>query len=209
MLIYLLQGDEVPEFELPEPFNRETKCQESLIAIKKPNLESIKDTSFAISEEQPMAASHLPPSFKRRFSKQVSFHDEETVNQKSAESTPETPIKGFNLEKKDLSSVDGTPVKLISTPFSSTPAQSAKPPVRAFMTPDEDSVMSPTKLTPNKLTRRSSGKRSITFDTPVKNKTSPVKRVSTDDDLYDILSDDLFSSVSQLFNFITNDKLQD
>ncbi|KAJ0742476.1 putative CDT1 Geminin-binding domain, DNA replication factor Cdt1 [Helianthus annuus] len=190
------EGDDVPEGELPEPFNKSNKSSYTN-PVQKVNVNSVHDISSTVSEQQPVAASIMPPSFKRRFSKQILPENVELVNQestvlttetrvdhdavKSLKELPETPVKGF--------AIDGTPVKLVSTPFSDTPAQTARP-VRCFMTPDEEgSVMSPSKLT-----RRPSGKRSITFDTPVKNRTPPVKRVSTDDD-DDVLSDDLLASI--------------
>ncbi|KAJ0691854.1 putative CDT1 Geminin-binding domain, DNA replication factor Cdt1 [Helianthus annuus] len=193
------EGEEVPQEELPEPFNQSSRTYPN--AIQKP------DTTYPLHEHQPMAASHMPPSFKRRFSKQVPIENVETDKKESSvlieplvdhssnnvmspvkwsAKLPETPIKG---------SVS-TPSKLVSTPFTATPAQSARAPVRCLMTPDEESTMSPSKLT-----RRSSGRglRSITFDTPVKNKTAPAKRVSSvdndDDDLSDILSHDLLASI--------------
>ncbi|KAM0007116.1 putative CDT1 Geminin-binding domain, DNA replication factor Cdt1 [Helianthus debilis subsp. tardiflorus] len=178
-----LEGDDVPEGELPDPFNKSNKSSYTN-PVQKVNVDSVYDISSPVSEQQPVAASIMPPSFKRRFSKQIltteTRVDHDAV--KSFKELPETPVKGF--------AIDGTPVKLVSTPFSDTPAQTVRP-VRCFMTPDEEgSVMSPSKLT-----RRPSGKRSITFDTPVKNRTPPVKRVSTDDDDDDVLSDDLLASI--------------
>ncbi|KVH94274.1 CDT1 Geminin-binding domain-like protein, partial [Cynara cardunculus var. scolymus] len=231
------EGDEVPEEQLPEPFNQLSRVV-SLNPTENPNMVSVQGTTNAIAEPQPAVASHMSQSFKRRFSKRAPSPEIEATEQKSQELTPEiqvlpalkqvsdhsstkvacvsnlaspvkwsaklpeTPIKSSDLEKKeDLSfmgaaSIDGTPSKLISTPFSATPAQAARPPVRCFMSPDEDSIMSPTKLAPRKLTRRSSGRRSITFDTPVKNRTPHVERASSDDDLLDILPVDLLASVS-------------
>ncbi|KAI7735122.1 hypothetical protein M8C21_003163 [Ambrosia artemisiifolia] len=203
------QGDDVPEEKLPEPFNRSNRRYSNSNPIYKVNMESVQDITNLnpVFEQQPMAASLMPKSFKRRFSKQVLTENVEPVNQESSvlstgtqvdhevgsdcvsdvvsavklfEKLPKTPVKGF--------AIDGTPVKLVFTPYSALPAQSTQP-VRCFMTPnEEDSVKSPSKLT-----RRASSKRSITFDTPVKNRTSPVNRVSTDDD--DVLSDDLLASI--------------
>lgn len=188
------EGDEVPEEMLPEPFNQSTGVTSST-AMQKPNLDSVQDT---VSQQQPLAASHMPQSFKRRFSKQVSDDSSTKVACATIAPSPikpysklhETPIKIVS-KKRDLSSMDdGTPAKPISTPISATPAQAARRPTRGFMTPDEDSVMSPTKSTPNKLIRR--GRR--LFDTPVKNKAPPVENASSDDD---IISGDLFSSIKE------------
>ncbi|PWA43830.1 CDT1 Geminin-binding domain-like protein [Artemisia annua] len=205
------EGDEVPEDTLPEPFNQSSQVSLS-IPVEKPNVVSVPDVPYTISQGPPVAASHIPPSFKRRFSRPVPTQNVETAEQvvdrsiakvvcipnvpspvKCSAKLPETPIKSFDLDKKkDLSSVDGTPAKHILSPFSATPAQASRPLIRGIMTPDEESMMSP-----KKLTRRPSGtRRPITFDTPVKSKTPPVQRVSADDDdLYDILDEDLLSSI--------------
>ncbi|CAH1447270.1 unnamed protein product [Lactuca virosa] len=192
------EGDEVPEEMLPEPFNQ-SSCVPSSNAMKNPNLGSVQDTA---SQHQPLVASHMPQSFKRRFSKQVSDNSSAKVACVSVapslvqkcSNLPETPIKSFS-KKGNLSSIDGTPAKLFSTPMSATPAQALRMPVRSLVTPDEeDSIMSPTKSVPNKLTRRV---RRL-FETPVKNKTPPVKIASSfDDGLCDILSGDLFASIKE------------
>ncbi|XP_071714042.1 CDT1-like protein a, chloroplastic [Rutidosis leptorrhynchoides] len=209
------EGADVPEGMLPVPFNRSAQLKSS-IAIEKPNMVSVQNSTHGSFGQQAAVASHLPQSFKRRFSKQSCNYDIETVDQKSkgltkvdflpnpklvltpvkeSEKLPETPIK-----MKDLSSIDKTPAKLILTPFSVTPAQAAQK--RCLMTPDDESMMSSSKPSPSKLTRRS-----LTFDSPVKIKT-PVRRVSKDDvddddddddddDLCDILSEDLFASIKE------------
>ncbi|CAH1447297.1 unnamed protein product [Lactuca virosa] len=188
------EGDEVPEEMLPEPFNQ-SSCVTSSNAMKKPNLRSVQDT-VSQQQQQTVVASHMPQSFKRCFSKQASDHSSTKIACvpmapspiKMCSKLPETPLKSFS-KKGD----DGTPAKLISTPISATPAQAAYRPVRSIMTPDDDeySVMSPTKSTPSKLTRRSGGRRSITFDTPVK------RASDDDDDDCDILSGDLFASIKE------------
>nr|GEW61476.1 hypothetical protein [Tanacetum cinerariifolium] len=206
------EGDEVPEETLPEPFNHSSQVALS-IAVSKPNVASVQDVTHTVRQGPPVAASHMPPSFKRRFSRPVPTQNVETIEQvvdrsaklvsvpivpspvKVSAKLPETPIKNFDLDKKkDVSSIDATPAKHILSPFSATPAQASRTLVRGVMTPDEESMMSH-----KKLTRRSSGtRRPITFDTPVKSKMPPVQRVSADDDdLYDILDKDLLSSIKE------------
>ncbi|CAI9300716.1 unnamed protein product [Lactuca saligna] len=195
------EGDEVPEEMLPEPFNQ-SSCVLSSNAMKNPNLGSVQDT---VSQHQPLVASHIPQSFKRRFSKQVSDHSSTKAAcvsiapspvQKPS-NLPETPIKSFS-KNGNLSSIDGTAAKLFSTPMSATPALAVRMPVRSLVTPDEeDSIMSPTKSVSNKLTRRSGVRR--LFDTPVKNRMPSVKIASSSssDDDDDILSGDLFASIKE------------
>ncbi|XP_071738179.1 CDT1-like protein a, chloroplastic [Rutidosis leptorrhynchoides] len=202
------EGCDVPEEMLPEPFNRSAQPKSSIV-VEKPNIVSVPNVSHVSFTQQAAVASHLPQSFKRRFSKQVSKNEIETFDQESnaltkLDSVPNPNLVSTPIKIKDMSSVDQTPAKLISTPYSATPAQAAQPFVRGFMTPDDVSMMSPSKpSSPSKLTRRSSGRKSLTFDTPLKNK-SPVTRASKyddddddDDDLCDILSDDLFASIKE------------
>ncbi|KAI3732655.1 hypothetical protein L1987_63862 [Smallanthus sonchifolius] len=107
------EGDEGPEEMLPEPFNRSNRLTSSN-AIQKPDLDSDQDITYPLYEQQPMAASHMPQSFKRHFSKQES---DDLSPLKCCVRLPETPIKGFDLGKEDLL-------------FSDTPVQSARALVR-------------------------------------------------------------------------------
>ncbi|KAL8224945.1 hypothetical protein R6Q57_017502 [Mikania cordata] len=179
------EGDEVPEGQLPEPFNKPTRSTSQLQHLLYQNLpkddEPFKQGSKVLNPETQV---------------ENSFTDVDCVSNvvspvKCSAKLPETPIKGFHLGKKDL---DETPVKLISTPINVTPALSARPLVRCFMTPDDDLIVSLKKLTRSASGRKPS--KSLAFDTPVKDKTPPLKRAFTDDhdnDLSDILSDDLLS----------------
>ncbi|KAL4557442.1 hypothetical protein LXL04_035619 [Taraxacum kok-saghyz] len=202
------ERDEVPEEMLPEPFNQSNRVTSSVATIN-PNSRSVHDT---VSQTQPLvSSSHMPQSFKPRFSKQVSDHLRPQVSEhasvkvdcvpiptspvKVTSKLLETPIKSFS-KKRDLSSMDETPSKLISTPISATPPQASRRPVRSFMTPDEDPITSPIKSTPKKLTKRQV-RGSLMFETPVKNKPPPVKRASNDDDDDDIFSGDLLASIKE------------
>ncbi|KAJ9564988.1 hypothetical protein OSB04_000954 [Centaurea solstitialis] len=227
------EGEEVPEEELPEPFNRPNQVASSN-PMEKPTMGSVLDTTNTIAPRQPAVASHMPQSFSRRFSKRAPIPESEQKSQELPPETqvlpaskqvsdhnvacasivaspvkwsaklPETPIRSFGMDKKgDLSSmgaasIDGTPSKLISTPFSATPAQAARPPVRRLMSPDDDdSTTSSTKLAPSKLTRR--GTRRPLFESPLKNRTPRVERTrtSSDDDILDILPTDLVASIEE------------
>ena len=62
-----LQGDDIPEEMLPEPFNR---------------MSLLKETT-AVEEEQPAVASLLPQSFQRRFSQKSTKIEAENDTQNS------------------------------------------------------------------------------------------------------------------------------
>ncbi|KAI5394938.1 CDT1-like protein b [Lathyrus oleraceus] len=83
------EGDEIPEEILPEPFNRPK--QEPLLPVFKgpitfsavklstsdnaintdPDVSVPNETSFEALNQQPAPVSHMPPSFRRRFSQRV------------------------------------------------------------------------------------------------------------------------------------------
>lgn len=57
--------------QLPEPFNQSSQ------------LTSFKNMTYTVFEKWPVVASHIPQSFKRRFSKHVSTDNAETIGQES------------------------------------------------------------------------------------------------------------------------------
>ncbi|KAI3449756.1 hypothetical protein Pfo_006421 [Paulownia fortunei] len=117
-------------------------------------------------------------------------------------SPPETPVKCINSIKNDDQSSVGmasalkTPVDLASTPaklMSATPM--LHPPKRCYMSPDDNSYRSPSKLL-----RRPPPNRPLKFDTPVKSVKvdddfGRRENLSTGDDIFDILPEALLQSV--------------
>lgn len=110
---------------------------------------------------------------------------------------PATPVKNTtNEDGSCLLSAESTPAKLASTPaklMSTTPL--LQPSKRCYMTPDGESTESP-----RKLVRRPPPSRSLTFSTPVKSskvteETSRSRELSTDDEIFDILPENLLQSV--------------
>ncbi|KAL1553880.1 CDT1-like protein a, chloroplastic [Salvia divinorum] len=88
---------------------------------------------------------------------------EDSSNNKTSSTLPETPVKCIKFVKDDdeMASVLKTPVGMTSTPKSATPAP--QPTKRCYMSPENDSCRPPSKLV-----RRQPPKRPLIFDTPVK-----------------------------------------
>ena len=178
-------------------------------------------SSEASNSEPPTVATHLPPTFRRRFSQKPGSNRVENVPQESPalssvpaatsveedssdqvlESEKAIPSKVLSLHKIEERSpsksadVLSTPAKLASTPARlMTVTPGLCPPKRSYMSPDGDCVSSP-----NKLVRRPP--RSLKFDSPVKN--NKVKDevdldsngASVDNDILDILPENLLQSV--------------
>ncbi|KAF5772869.1 putative CDT1 Geminin-binding domain, winged helix DNA-binding domain superfamily [Helianthus annuus] len=100
---------DVPEAELPEPFNR----KEITISANPLPMNSSVRILPNVDETEPLNASHLPPSFKRRFSAIPSVK-QETALEVANENTPmKNPlvINELNIETPDLS----TPKRSVGT----------------------------------------------------------------------------------------------
>ncbi|KAF3330515.1 CDT1-like protein a [Carex littledalei] len=112
------EGD-IPEDELPHPFNHSNKPSSTPKIIKE---------NTSVDEPQSVVLSHMPPSFQRRFSQKATvsalrnplFDPSSTNSPNTCTSASEaTPVK------KCISSLQATPAKLVSTParlMASTPA---------------------------------------------------------------------------------------
>ncbi|VFQ59703.1 unnamed protein product [Cuscuta campestris] len=219
------EEDDIPEGELPEPFNKskhDTLSKAPRI-VDAPN-DAVSEQKHSVCSslsKPPASASHLSQSFRPRFSRRntLSMKEEtksdQTVSERKPYETPnshqsecvakpkstscsshlETPIKDARPSKVEKV----TPAKLVSTPakvMTSTPAL-APPPKRCYMSPEDDSAKSP-----NKLARRSSrGK--LVFDTPVKDASSAdqVSEIGTCSldyqDLLDVLPENLLQSIRE------------
>ncbi|KAG2327639.1 hypothetical protein Bca4012_036646 [Brassica carinata] len=122
------QGDEIPEEQLPELFNRKKPIEDS-------KAEEVKSVSTLMGEMASIPAAKLISSFMKAPSTPV-----------KAASSPAKPTAGPALSKIKLSP---TPVKAVSTPASvpSTPAKIDSTPVKAVSLPA--SVLStPAKIDP-------------------------------------------------------------
>lgn len=65
-LLFIFQGDDIPEHELPHPFNQTKSSVAQITPRAGPEAASAVPSS-SLTEQQPVAMSHLSHSFKRRF----------------------------------------------------------------------------------------------------------------------------------------------
>ncbi|XP_031113573.1 CDT1-like protein a, chloroplastic [Ipomoea triloba] len=200
------EGDDIPEEELPHPFNQSKPPLPFGSSLK--GGEARNEAVYEIDgivvnlSKPPASTSHLSRSFGRSFSQRSTLCRAEDTKQERTVAVNLSPERKACKSCADSGvgcspnaaavSAKGTPTKLASTPvkpMSSTPA--LRPPKRCYMTPeDNDSAKSP-----NKLVRRPSRGRLI-FDTPVKNAGSETERLSAHDDIYD-LPEDLLQSIRE------------
>lgn len=204
--------EEVPEGSLPEPFNRSSI--NLVIGSEKASSSTLPDetSNEAVLEQPATAASLLPHSFQKRFSKQFTSQSlaefaakpitQVVPNSQASVPFPHLPqnqVKQMEYVQSKISSPGGTPSKVTSTPgklMNATPA--LPPPKRCYMTPDADSMNSP-----DKLVRRPHRSRSLKFDTPVKSAKVEVEAkgsagdLSSDDDIFEILPKSLVQSIRE------------
>nr|GMD49047.1 CDT1-like protein A, chloroplastic [Ipomoea batatas] len=214
------EGDDIPEEELPHPFNQSkppVPSGSSFMGGEARN-EAVSEIGGIVVNlsKPPASTSHLSRSFGRSFSQRSTLCRVEDTKQEqtvavnlSPERKPSKPCAASLLPshpnatpvKKDLHlskveegsflTAEGTPSKLASTPTKPMSSTPAlRPPKRCYMTPEDNG----SAKSPNKLVRRPSRGRLI-FDTPVKNAGSETERLSAHDDIYD-LPEDLLQSVS-------------
>ncbi|KAJ3706299.1 hypothetical protein LUZ61_010004 [Rhynchospora tenuis] len=98
------EGDDIPEEELPHPFNKS-----NILPAPK-----ISNENIAIDKPQPVVLSHMPPSFQRRFFQKATI---------STEKGPLLhPSSSSDSPKKCTSALEATPVKRCARALEVTPA---------------------------------------------------------------------------------------
>ncbi|WOG87184.1 hypothetical protein DCAR_0206407 [Daucus carota subsp. sativus] len=119
------EGDEVPEATLPEPFNKPPQGSLKMDTIDASNVSATKQKSVLFSQ-QPVPPSHLPPSFRRGFSKRTL--STEAVNTSQVQPIAVCPAKFLPVSKQfDLSSEKETSASIQCIDF----------PVRSALSPKE------------------------------------------------------------------------
>ncbi|KAI3762140.1 hypothetical protein L1987_52563 [Smallanthus sonchifolius] len=105
---------DVPEAELPEPFNR----KEITISSNSSPMDSSIQVLPSVDETEPLNPSHLPPSFRRRFSAKEFGNPMKTKLSQSRNLPSSVKEVGFSTcldvlkEEKDLQAANGiTPMK--------------------------------------------------------------------------------------------------
>ncbi|KAM7521693.1 hypothetical protein LguiA_011595 [Lonicera macranthoides] len=182
-------------------FSKQVSTHQSINTNQEPSVVSLETSLLPV----------LDPHFDQNSStKKVCTSSAQSPMELSSKSTsgkvgpqpsypPATPIKELvSASSMGTANIEVTPAKFASTPaklISATPA--LQPPKRCYMSPDDDSNMSP-----NKLVRRPERSRSLKFDTPVKNtkakdEVSESGMLSVDDDIFDILPENLLHSIRE------------
>lgn len=193
--LFGFQGDDIPEHELPHPFNQTRSGAPQ--ATPKVAPEPLRaQSSSCVAEQQLVAMSHMSLSFKRRFSQRSANSDATTSTSSplaKVETTVPSPLKRKLLLGSGVS--DGTPAKFASTPvrlMAATPGlETPRRPISAtgYETP------------PLKTAKRSA--RAKLFMTPTKaavstdeeNESTSVSAQDGDDELLSFLPKSLLQSV--------------
>jgi hypothetical protein len=184
VIFYFLKDDEIPEGELPRPFNKSSE------------LSSLKVTGEDTSMDEPQSVilSHMPPSFQRRFYQKAQF-----CMQKRPLLDPSSSSDSLNdftsaLEatptKKLASASAATPAKLVSTP---TRLMAATPEIGApNMCLSKSCVDSP----PVKRLESKRSARSLLFMSPIKSIKEKDDKLDNDEyGVLDFLPKSLLQSV--------------
>ncbi|XP_028758339.1 CDT1-like protein a, chloroplastic [Neltuma alba] len=206
----------------PESMQHNAMVINSEPAKGEENLSMPVNMSNEAHHQQPAVATHMSHSFRRRFSQKSVKDEADGVQQKSPSDSlpPQSVLVSESSMKKNSSSVDATmcpaicaspanlkssgasaatPNKVASTPSRlMTHTPSLPPPKRCYMSPDDSPCSSPNKL----VRRPTSLKKSLNFDTPVKNRRTENEAddaggLSIDDDIYDILPEGLLQSIKE------------
>ncbi|KAL0419778.1 UNVERIFIED_CONTAM: CDT1-like protein a, chloroplastic [Sesamum radiatum] len=167
--------DEVPEEELPEPFTR-LKASASTSSLQ-PAASSLMTN---IKEDQLEVSNHASVDLEHEFPGKETSADAAKSHCKSSVNTSGRENGSFIYSRK----IDEYDTML-------------HPPKRCYMSPDDNSSRSPSKLV-----RRPPPNRPLKFDTPVKSvkvdgEFGKSGKSSADDDIFDILPEALLQSIRE------------
>ncbi|XP_057767332.1 CDT1-like protein a, chloroplastic [Salvia miltiorrhiza] len=188
---------------LPPSFKRSFSLRNSVHQVEKLKQEQSSFNGAAlpsVNSEDKFAggSSHKETSEIARLSgRETCSSYEASLGSETLSTFPETPVKCIISNEDEMASaVLKTPLSMASTPTSATPA--LQPTKRCYMSPDNDSFR-----TPSKLVRRPPPNRPLKFDTPVKS----VKNDENDDgrrgkssvpgDIFSILPQSLIQSIQE------------
>ncbi|CAL5057666.1 unnamed protein product [Urochloa decumbens] len=207
------EGDDIPEHELPHPFNK-TRLSMPQAAPRMVPEPTSTIVSSDISGQQAATMSHMSQSFKRRFSQRSpisSVTASATSPLVKVESTVLSPLSRNSLSGsiEAQPEEDGKVVISKSGVSDSTPAKYASTPVRLMAsTPDLKTPKRPISAAghgtpPLKMAKRSA--RAKLFTTPTKdassmdgeNQNAAISTVDSDDELLSFLPKSLLQSVKQ------------
>ncbi|CAO2046206.1 unnamed protein product [Urochloa humidicola] len=207
------EGDDIPEHELPHPFNRTRLSMPQAAPRIVPEPASTTESSD-ISGQQAAVMSHMSQSFKRRFSHRSPISSATTSSISplaKVGSTVLSPLSRnpFSVSKETQPEEDSKVVVSMSGVSEGTPAKYASTPVRLMAsTPDLKTPKRPISAPgydtpPLKMAKRSA--RAKLFTTPTKdgssmdgeNQNAATSAVDSDDELLSFLPQSLLQSVKQ------------
>ncbi|CAN6232087.1 unnamed protein product [Urochloa humidicola] len=207
------EGDDIPEHELPHPFNRTRLSMPQAAPRIVPEPASTTESSD-ISGQQAAVMSHMSQSFKRRFSQRspISSATTSAISPLAkVGSTVLSPLSRnpFSVSKETQPEEDSKVVVSMSGVSEGTPAKYASTPVRLMAsTPDLKTPKRPISAPgydtpPLKMAKRSA--RAKLFTTPTKdgssmdgeNQNAATSAVDSDDELLSFLPQSLLQSVKQ------------
>ncbi|CAL5033425.1 unnamed protein product [Urochloa decumbens] len=212
------EGDDIPEHELPHPFNQ-TRLSMPQAAPRTVHEPTSPIESSDLNGQQATMISHMSQSFKRRFS-QRSLISSATASATSplakVESNVLSQLSRSSLFSSYVSSSkearpedDGKVVVSMSGVSEGTPAKYASTPVRLMAsTPDVKTPKRPISAAgygtpPLQMAKRSARAKLFTTPTKVassmdgKNQNTAVSAVDSDDELLSFLPQSLIQSVTQ------------
>ncbi|CAN6244735.1 unnamed protein product [Urochloa humidicola] len=207
------EGDDIPEHELPHPFNKTRLSMPQAAPRIVPEPASTIESSD-ISGQQAAVMSHMSQSFKRRFSQRSPMSSATTSAISplaKVGSTVLSPLSRnpFSVSKETQPEEDSKVVVSMSGVSEGTPAKYASTPVRLMAsTPDLKTPKRPISAPgydtpPLKMVKRSA--RAKLFTTPTKdgssmdgeNQNAATSAVDSDDELLSFLPQSLLQSVKQ------------
>ncbi|KAL6864886.1 hypothetical protein ACP4OV_016037 [Aristida adscensionis] len=214
------EGDDIPEHELPHPFNQTRSSVPQPAPMIAPD-STTSDATTDLSAQQPNVMAHMPPSFKRMFSQRSSVSAAT-----ASEPTVPSPLRSTSVvSRKDFGSickndesrgkdgqvpeVDHKDVESKHGILEGTPAKYASTPLRLMSsTPDLKTPKRPISATgydtpPLKVTKKSA--RAKLFTTPTKaassmdvdNQSTSTSAEEGDDELLSFLPKSLLQSVME------------
>lgn len=173
-----IQGDEVPEATLPEPFNKSTQGSLNMDTVQTANVSSTNQ-KVALSSQQPVPASHLSQSFRRGFSKRALSNEAVKTSQVQAVAVCPTTILPVSKQCYDLSSEKEASISIVSPVKSAIPRKGLASGVPQACPPSSCPPATPIKaLTSTKNEVSSTASESIHVS-PVKSFSKSLKLLTT------------------------------
>ncbi|KAF3322141.1 CDT1-like protein a [Carex littledalei] len=192
---------EIPEEELPHPFNKSN-------VLSSPKIIS-ENTS--LDESQSVVLSHMPPSFRRRFFQKapICMQKRSLLNPSLPSDSPKICTSAIEVSaKRCIDTLEATPAKKHANASEATPAKLVSTPIRLMAatpemrTPERCSSGSRVDSPPVKRLESKRPARSLLFMSPNKSikekeEDNELVEASEEDDVLDFLPKSLLQSVKE------------